>query len=116
MAMAADEFQANLKVQGLKAEVDAAEAGIAAGLSQYSAPTLQKWVVAVSTSIKKRSSLKSLGSDPGHLQRIANEQGFLTALRAEQAKRDGEDSAAREARNSAAMGDLPATARWGSRA
>ena len=116
MAMADDEFKKNLKIQALKAHVNAAECAITAGSENYGSIALQKWVVAVSSSIAKRTSLESLGTDPGHVQRIANEQGFLSALRAEQAVRDGEASAARDARNSAAMSDLPANATWGNSA
>lgn len=116
MAMSADEFSANLAVQNLKAEVDEAESHIdAVTLGTLSGKRLQELVDALDKSIRKRKSLKSMGSDLGHLHRITVEEGFLAALRGEAAARSAAESARRSAAQAASLKDfkLPASSTWG---
>ena len=116
MSMSPDEYQANLTVQGLKPDVEEAEGHINAGtLSELTGTRLQQLIDAVDKSISKRKSLKSMGFDEGHQQRITAEEGFLSSLRQEAAARNEAKSAEKSAVQAAALKDikLPASSTWG---
>jgi hypothetical protein len=87
--MSGREFDANLKVQELKPQVnEAMEVARSAEKLSALAPTkLGTLSAAVQQSIKYRSSLSSLGRDEGHEKRIQIEQALLETLNSEASRR-----------------------------
>lgn len=117
MAMSNDEFNANLRVQQLKPQVDEAERRINANnLGTLGDKELATLSADVGESIKKRTYLQSLGSHGGHLTRIGIESGFLQALNQEVVTRKQVAANAARANANAQMQSMPnvlANSSWG---
>ena len=114
--MTDDELKANARVQDLKPLVNDAETNIRDGLSKLSDFQLTRLIGAVSEPVSKRGLLKSLGSDPGHRQRIIVEQRILGRLRNEVTTRNAANDAANRAAATTALAakpSLPSTSTWG---
>lgn len=118
MAMSNDEFGANLTVQGLKVLVNAAAQHVINDtVATLSGKVLQELIDALSKSISRRTRLKTLGRDKGHLKRITVEEGYLAVFRREAAAREAESDRVRHAhgavRLKAAPNLLAPSSTWG---
>lgn len=119
--LTADEHRWNDNVQALKAKVDELEDYINKGtLAAQTLHHLRTLRDKVTESIRLRTLLNgALGSDPGHVTRLANEEGFLAEVDAAISTKETAAAAAAQVRQNAhlaaTMSALPATARWGSR-
>lgn len=109
MAMSGREFDANLKVQELKPQVNEAM-GIAQSAEKLKAlaPTkLGNLSAAVQQSIKYRSSLSSLGRDEGHEKRIQIERALLETLNSEASRRKENSDRQRTLQQNARLKAMP---------
>jgi uncharacterized protein DUF4157 len=113
--MTPEELRLNRQVQALKPQVNQLQRYIRAGnLGRQSLATLRPLSTAVTTSIRLRTRLGSLGSHQGHIDRITTEEGFKTAVDAEIRRQEAAASrAAANATIGAAGTTLPAGANWG---
>ena len=105
-------YEDNLVVQALKDQVDAAEKHINDNtLSTLSDGELQKYIDDVRKSVKYRKKVDAELGDKKHEPRTIEEEGFVTNLEAEKAKREkaaaekaNADSAAKAQSQAAANG------------
>jgi len=107
--MSGKEFEANLKVQELKPQVnEAMEASKNKDKLKALSPTkLGTLSAAVQQSIKHRSSLKTLGHDEGHEKRITIEQALLETLNGEAARRQSQKDEAKKLQDNARLKAMP---------
>jgi hypothetical protein len=107
MAMSSDEFAANLRVQELKPQVNEADGLSALQIGALTGGDLARLTGAVSTSIAKRTTLASLGRDPGHATRIVVESNILARLNVEVVARQAADAAVRQQAQAAQLAAMP---------
>lgn len=118
MAMSSDEFSANLRVQELKPDVNRADNLSALQIGALTGGDLAQLAGAVATSIAKRTTLASLGRDPGHATRIVVESNILARLNVEVVARQQADAAKKQqamAAELAAMPNVLGKSTWGAK-
>ena len=119
--MSPDEYNHNMRVQELKPHVERAEGDVNRGpehLRTLGDSQLQTHINNVDESIRRRTSISSLGTDKGHQDRIEHEKNnILAPLKAEQTRRDEAANEARRAEENnklkGAPSLLPKGAGWG---
>jgi hypothetical protein len=114
--MASDELAANARVQELKPAVNRADGLSALQIGALTGGDLAALTGAVATSIAKRTSLATLGRDPGHATRIVIENSILARLNVEVVARQAAGAAARqqaEAAKLAASPNVLGNSTWG---
>lgn len=107
MAMSSDEFDANLVVQNLKPDVNRANGLSTLQIQALTGGDLAGLAGAVTRSIAKRTTLASLGRDPGHAARIVIESNILARLNVEVVARQQAEAGARQQAQAAVLAAMP---------
>ena len=104
----------NGKVQENKKRIDTITNAADGDLTTLGGFTIAQYISDISTQIKLRTQLKNKYKDneKGHDDRIIILSDVLQKLQSETSRRDQAQKVALDAKNTAAMKDLPTTATW----